>query len=233
MVFIFLTPQPNNYSAMLGVEVKSDLISTLKEISKGATVATYQTCLDSLRIATSLVSGKVQIILSNGSMIEVTENSKLEDIMELEKSAIEDAFATPRDELIIRNNINEIKVNAMDFYQAAYCDENAGKIEGEMIEAIKQTKQEEVGVALRTELDVVDKIITAYNIEGKISGIECNGNEMKEEDFFNVLGRIVMDGFTIPKGSMAFKDTPEFNYIIAFDSNAKIIRKNMEFQVSQ
>jgi len=234
MVFVFLTPQPNNYSEMLGIQVNIDLISTLNSISKGKNVATYQTCLDKLMIATYLVRGKVQVILSNGEMKEVTDEDTLEDIMELEKSAIEEAFNTPTIDLKAKTNINEIKVNAMDFYQAIYCDDNADTIEDSMVEAIKQTKTEEVGVEVSNELDIVNKIIEDYEVEGKISEIECNGTLVpndEQDDFLRYLKRIIMEGFTVPLWAVEFKDTKNLNYVILFDSGDKIIRKAMEFSI--
>jgi len=196
MVFVFLTPQPNNYSEMLGIQVNIDLISTLNSISKGKNVATYQTCLDKLMIATYLVRGKVQVILSNGEMKEVTDEDTLEDIMELEKSAIEEAFNTPTIDLKAKTNINEIKVNAMDFYQAIYCDDNADTIEDSMVEAIKQTKTEEVGVEVSNELDIVNKIIEDYEVEGKISEIFLYTKYKKGPSVYFTLGQRVYSGIT-------------------------------------
>jgi lysyl-tRNA synthetase class I len=233
MVFVFLTPQPNNYSAMVGVDVKLDIMSTLNAISKGKTVATYQTCLSSLMVAASLVNSKVQVVLSNGKIIEVKEKDTLEDIMEMEKKAIEEAFNTPKTELQARNDINEIKINAMDFYQATYCEENSEKIEEEMVEAIKQSKEEETGSDIHNELGIIDTIINQYEIEGKISEISCNGTKMKEEDFFKVLNRIVLDKFETPRGAVAFSSTTDLNYIITFTSGTKINRENMEFSVEK
>jgi len=232
MVFIFLTPQPNNYSEMLGVKVNIDLISTLNGISKGKTVATYQTCLSSLRIATSLVSGKIQVILSDGEMKEITETCTLEDIMGLETYAIAKAFGTPKNELKSRTNINEIKVNAMDFYQSIYCDDNADAIENSMVEAVKQSKTEEVGIEVSNERDVINKIIEDYEVEGRIDIIECNGTKILDNtEFLNYLSRIVLPEFTVPMGSVPFCRTIDLNYIITFDSGDKIIRKDMEFSV--
>jgi hypothetical protein len=231
MVFIFLTPQPNDFSTMVGDFVCKDLISTLKSINNGETVATYQTCLESLRIATSLANGSIQVILSNGEMKEVAEADTLESILELEKLAIAEAFNTPCEELKAKTDVNEIKINAMDFYQAAYYDENKDKIENQLIENIKQEKGKNA-TTVSNELDVINKIIEAYNIKGHIVEINCNDNIIDSHPtFFQYLKRIIMPEFVVPQGSVDFADTKELNYVFTFDSGAKICRKGLEFSV--
>jgi hypothetical protein len=231
MVFIFLTPQPNDFSAMIGDFVRKDLISTLKSINNGETVATYQTCLDSLRIATSLANGSIQVILSNGEMKEIAETDTLESILELEKLAVAEAFNTPSDELKAKTDVNEIKINAMDFYQAAYYDENKDKIEDQLIENIKQEKDKNANT-ISNELDVINKIIESYNIKGHIVEINCNGTNISNlSEFFSYLKKIIMPEFVVPQGSVDFADTKELNYVFIFDSGAKIFRKGLEFSV--
>jgi hypothetical protein len=228
-IFVFLTPQANNYSTLLGTDIKLDLVSTLKAIEKEKTVATYQTCFGALIRAANSVKGEVQVILSNGEVKKITEEYTVESIMELEKNAIKEVLDIPLEQLKQKNPINDIKTNAMDFYQAMYCEENKKQIEEDLIKTIKDTTEESTAT---TELDIIDKIILKYRIIGEVSEIICNGTKIENnDDFFKYLNRIIIDANHVYPGTVPISHTLEMNYEIIFSSEVKIVRKSMEFFV--
>jgi len=228
-VFIFLTPQPNDCDEVFRVKVCADIISTLNEIKKGALVGTYQTCLDTIRQAAEELKSAIFVILSDGELIEL-EDKDLETILKLEEEAIKAVMDTPLSELNEKSKKNDIRTNAVDFYQSMYCEDNEPNIEEDLVEAITKTN-EEIKDVIDNELAVIDKIISAYNIQGNITAITCNDEPVQNNDFFAMLQKIKLKGFTVPGGYVSFKDTKDMKYTISFSSGTKIVREDLDFSV--
>lgn len=247
-IFVFLTPQPNDFTTIFkkeGTTIHKDIASTINAIKKKEeVVTTYQTCFPDMFYYMEDEKDSIYIVLSNGDIKKLEDNQAesggIISILDYaEKDAIKEAFDTPKGELDLRDNKAEIKMNAMAFYNSLYLEENIESAVETVVEDIKQQREESTK-ELRTELDVINSIVSFGEADGEIvedrSKKEIikttfNGEIVDKDQLLNSIATIIMPNFTVPPGCVKFEDTGLVKYTIDFSSGIRIERDNMNFYV--
>lgn len=231
MLYIYLTKQPQDICPITNTKICSDIITTIDVIKKNKDCSTYQ--VDFRLLEKYIKLSEIEVVLSDASTYNLGEIDArgIFSILSDEELAIKEVQKIPTSKLQGKDIQTVIKVNALDFYASLYYENNKNTVEEDAIEAIAKAREQQPEVV--TELTIINRIISAYNIISDIEYISINGEMQDEEkniDFIDYLNKIIVSPIeNIQIGYVNFNDTEPLQYIIKFATGEKIVRKNKEF----
>lgn len=234
MIFVYLYRMPNDVSTSLGVPIISDLIQTIDAIrSKQKIVATYQLCIDTLFKFSD--TKEATVILADGTPLTINERNKLSNytILKKNKNAINKIKTITNEEI---DNIKDYAIkdsimNTKAYFDSKYIDNKKEDLTNDAIDTLSKLHSKNT---IRTELDIINKIISDNNL-GSIESIkytidkdtkECTNNK-DINNFCKLLSNIILPNNKLQSIiEIDWNNSKTLNYEILLSSNSKLIRNN-------
>jgi hypothetical protein len=216
----------NDFSSSLGVPIISDLMETIYAIrSKQKIIATYQICIETLFKFSN--TKEATIILADGTPLSINEKNKISiyNILKKNKAAVIKIKSMSNTDIdnIKDYSIKDSIINTKSILDSRYMEEHKDQLQNDAINALAKTSNEKKN-EIRTELDIIDKIINDNEL-GSIKKViyNCNNEETIFDDdkkikgFCTIMNHIVLPNNDISILDVEWKNLKDIYYAIVFD----------------